>query len=678
MIMPPRSRGGRGMRIRGLAEIRDEMSTAEAQREERQADVQGAREAGPAVAPAVAAGPPPELYQAVAAIWAAMQGRAGQAQVPPVQPVPQPAEPQFEYGPEMEPAAPEVRAVPRAEVQAPQAQVRETARLPIQVSKLLKEARQLGCVGFDGFGDVSVAQRWLESVTRVAKRLRLSEEDKVTLATCLLENEAETWWDSIQARFSAVPSWEEFAHEFNEQYYTQFHRDQMVVEFYHLTQGTRTVTEYEAELRRLSRFVPDSERTDSLLAHKFEEGLNMDIRAAMGTPVGQGLRTLITMAGKAERVVAGQRAARGTRSDLGGRQSRFRRRFEFRSGARIGPYPPVQSRFQASSSQAPRMRPAVSVQASSSASQSRPQVQTGLQRCRNCDRVHAPPCTQPIRCFACGRTGHMARECPSVGSQGPVVQFRPFYQMRPRGPETQSGSQGSVRPASRQTVAGQSSGRSVGRPPQRPQTRLFTLADAEAIASPDVVAGTASLFSRVIRVLFDPGSSRSFVGPRVSEFVDRPLKSLDPPIVVTTPLGEQLVCEFVYPGCVMSIGSVQLEVNLIPLDLRDFDVIVGMDCLSRYRARMECHSKRVWFSLSDGTEAVFSGDRPSVRTNMISWMSARRLIRTGCTAFLAHVRDTTSSTSSVPDVPVVQEFPDVFPEDLPGVPPDREIEFEIE
>ena len=74
------------------------------------------------------------------------------------------------------------------------------------------------------------------------------------------------------------------------------------------------------------------------------------------------------------------------------------------------------------------------------------------------------------------------------------------------------------------------------------------------------------------------------MGPRLSRHSDRPLVSLETPITVQTPLAEQLQCDSVFRGCVLTVGTVQLEVDLIPLDLRDFDVIVGMDFLSRYRA----------------------------------------------------------------------------------------------
>ena len=80
----------------------------------------------------------------------------------------------------------------------------------------------------------------------------------------------------------------------------------------------------------------------------------------------------------------------------------------------------------------------------------------------------------------------------------------------------------------------------------------------------------------------------------------------------------------------------------------------------------------------DGSECVFRGDRRGTPRGMISALQARRLLRRGCQGFLAHVRELDSQVREPAAVPVVREFLDVFPDELPGLPPDREIGFEIE
>ena len=63
---------------------------------------------------------------------------------------------------------------------------------------------------------------------------------------------------------------------------------------------------------------------------------------------------------------------------------------------------------------------------------------------------------------------------------------------------------------------------------------------------------------------------------------------------------------------------------------------------------------------------------------MVSALTARRMMRKGCEAFLAYVIDTKKEGQNLDSLLVVNEFVDVFPEDLPGLPPDREIEFSID
>lgn len=111
-----------------------------------------------------------------------------------------------------------------------------------------------------------------------------------------------------------------------------------------------------------------------------------------------------------------------------------------------------------------------------------------------------------------------------------------------------------------------------------------------------------------------------------------------------------------------------IEADLILLDIRELDVILGMDCLVHFQARMECFMKRVWFSLPDGSEFCFEGDRRVVPTCMISWLSAKNMISKGCTMLLAHIRDTTAKLLELSQVPVARDFPDVFSDNVVGLP----------
>ena len=128
----------------------------------------------------------------------------------------------------------------------------------------------------------------------------------------------------------------------------------------------------------------------------------------------------------------------------------------------------------------------------------------------------------------------------------------------------------------------------------------------------------------------------------------------------------------------MIVEGVILKANLIPLEMTDFDVILGMDWLSSHQASMDCFTKKIVFRKLGYPELKFEGDRRILPTCVISALEAKRLLHKGCEAYLAHVLDKSSTGVTIGSVPVVCEFPDVFPDDLPGLPPDRELEFEIE
>ena len=84
------------------------------------------------------------------------------------------------------------------------------------------------------------------------------------------------------------------------------------------------------------------------------------------------------------------------------------------------------------------------------------------------------------------------------------------------------------------------------------------------------------------------------------------------------------------------------------------------------------------FRIPNVEEFKFVGDKSSASQNLISSITTRKMLRKGCQGYLAIVRDTATEKKSISNVPVACEFIDVFPEELPGLPPHREIEFCID
>ena len=128
----------------------------------------------------------------------------------------------------------------------------------------------------------------------------------------------------------------------------------------------------------------------------------------------------------------------------------------------------------------------------------------------------------------------------------------------------------------------------------------------------------------------------------------------------------------------MIVGSQEFMADLILLDIHDFDVILGMDWLSRHHATVDCYKKEVRFCRPGETEVVFCGLQKILPTNTMTAMRASKMIRKSYQGYLTYAIEVRDSGSRLEDMPVVKEFLDVFPEDLPSIPPDREIDFQIE
>ena len=120
------------------------------------------------------------------------------------------------------------------------------------------------------------------------------------------------------------------------------------------------------------------------------------------------------------------------------------------------------------------------------------------------------------------------------------------------------------------------------------------------------------------------------------------------------------------------------HVDLIFLDIVDFDVILGMTWLSPNFAILDCNAKTVTLAKPGTNPLVWEGDYISTPVRIISFLRTKMMVSKGCLAFLTHLRDDTSKVSSIESISIVHELLDVFPADLPGMTPDRDIDFCID
>ncbi|KAJ4706775.1 Retrotransposon protein, putative, Ty3-gypsy subclass [Melia azedarach] len=184
------------------------------------------------------------------------------------------------------------------------------------------------------------------------------------------------------------------------------------------------------------------------------------------------------------------------------------------------------------------------------------------------------------------------------------------------------------------------SGRQRGQPDRpRTQAHIFTLTKQEAQATPEVVTGMLTIYGQEAHILIDPGSTHSFISRTFAMHADMELRPLNYGLVVATPLGDSLLVESVYQDCIIRVCSYDIKVDLIPLDIFDFDAILGMDWLANYHATVDCFRKEVIFRRPDEPEIVFYGERRILPSCVISIVTARKWLRKGYPAYLAYVID---------------------------------------
>ncbi|GJW54230.1 putative nucleotidyltransferase, ribonuclease H, partial [Tanacetum coccineum] len=208
--------------------------------------------------------------------------------------------------------------------------------------------------------------------------------------------------------------------------------------------------------------------------------------------------------------------------------------------------------------------------------------------------------------------------------------------------------------------------------------RVFALTQDQAANTTGTITGALFIFGRAVFVLFDTGATHSVISTKFASCLTMTPVPLDHVLCISTPMKDSARITHVYRDLPLQFNDKIRSVNALPLDMCEFDIILGMDWLSAHHATIDCHSRRVIFGNIHTPEFIYHGSLPGQSMKIISALEARTLLSHGCEGFLANIHDTTSDVSSIHDQPIVSEFQDVFPEELPGIPPIRDVEFNIE
>ncbi|GKD64669.1 putative reverse transcriptase domain-containing protein, partial [Tanacetum coccineum] len=188
--------------------------------------------------------------------------------------------------------------------------------------------------------------------------------------------------------------------------------------------------------------------------------------------------------------------------------------------------------------------------------------------------------------------------------------------------------------------------------------RTFMLGAEEARQDPNIVAGTFTLNNHYATNLFDSGADYSFVS---TTFI--PLLGIEPSDLgfsyeIEIASGQLVEIDKVIKGCKLEIEGHVFDINLILFGSGSFDMIIRMEWLSNHKAEIICHEKVVIIPLPNGKVLKVIGKRPKEK--------------------MRHLRSAMTKEQKQEEIVVVRDYPKVFPDDLLGLPPNREIEFRIE
>jgi hypothetical protein len=176
----------------------------------------------------------------------------------------------------------------------------------------------------------------------------------------------------------------------------------------------------------------------------------------------------------------------------------------------------------------------------------------------------------------------------------------------------------------------------------------------DAQTASGVVLGEFLVDSVLATVLFDSGASHSFISSSFVEKHQIPTVLLKLPLITRTP-GSDIKCHLGCSNVRIILSGVVFLADLVVLKSKGIDVILRMDWLTRHNGIISCATKEVSLVNHEGIK-VKCQTRGSKVNPMVFNLDAR----------------------TIEEVPIVQEYPDVFPEELPGMPPDRDIEFIID
>jgi hypothetical protein len=178
-------------------------------------------------------------------------------------------------------------------------------------------------------------------------------------------------------------------------------------------------------------------------------------------------------------------------------------------------------------------------------------------------------------------------------------------------------------------------------------------------------------------ILVDSGASHSYIDPRVVESLHLIRSKHEKSWLVQLATGTKRKVTELVKSCPVDMNGLSTKADLNILSLGSYDCLIGMDWLDQHHAILDCRNKAFTCLDEEGNQRAIQGIPRAVTVREISAMQLKKCYRKGCQLFAAHVGETPKDkVSSIEDHEVLKEFEDVFQE-VPGLPPKRDIDFSV-